>query len=114
VILVLVALSAIPNPPSWVSSVLNSTPFQIQFLAIIGGTLGLGLIVLIAAARRTPDIIFRRHLMLLGLFFALGTASVLNDFTISFAPLDALLALSNVYVWYRATMTLTIVSRVEE
>jgi hypothetical protein len=88
----------------------TGTTFLVLFVLIFGYTL----ITVIFSARRTSDTVFKRHMLLLGLAFAIGIIALTNGFILSSDILDDLTALVGAYVWYRAAMTLTIVSKVPE
>jgi len=113
-ITLLVFLAFLPSPPSWVSVVINSPEFLAVFFGLLVFNLAYVVGALFVGARRTPDRIIRRHLIILVLFFGIGTLSIINDFTLSITPLDDFLALAGAYVWYRATMTLSPIGRVEK
>ena len=110
---VIFSLLALPIPPGWVTAVANSVGVSVEVPLVYGLALGYSTVALIVAARRTADITYKRHLRLLGLVLLVGTAAILNDFTIGFTPMDDLTAVLGAYIYYRATMTLSPISRVE-
>lgn len=113
--LLIIYLASQPVPPGWVVTATNSLAFEVVFIGIIGGALGYSVLTLVACSRRAPDIVFRRHLLRLGLVFAFGTVAILNDFTVGNLVLDG--ALGGVvvpFLWYLAAMSLSPIGRIEK
>jgi hypothetical protein len=87
-ILVLFYYFSLPSTPAWVNSMTNSTAFNVLFPGILFGSLAYSVVALIASARRTSDIVLRKHLTYIGLLFAFGSISILNDFTVGILVID--------------------------
>ena len=114
VTLVLLYLAFLPSPPAWVGPLTNSIQFDVVFIGMIGGSLVYSVATLAASARRTSDMIFRKHLRLLGLVFGFGTVAILNDFSAGNLILDGALGVIVPLLWYLAAMSLSPIGRVEK
>ena len=106
-------VSGAPGSPAWLSALTESPAYTVQAFLVLFSVLGYSGVTLILSARRTPDVVMRRHLMLVGFTFSLFIISTANDLTVSIALLNDFLAVLAPIVIYFAVMALSPVGRVE-
>jgi hypothetical protein len=111
-LLLITYASGLPSPPSWATAFFVK-PLVGAFFVIFG----YAVVAMVVAARRTQDRTLRRHVMLLGLFFAtfIATTFMFNFTSILLVDLlNDLLVVLGYYAFYRAVMSLSPVGRVEK
>lgn len=107
-------VSGASGSPAWLSALTASPAYTLQAAVVVFGVLGYSGAALLVGARRTPDLVVKRHLILVGFAFSIFIVATANDLTVSSAVLNDFLTVLASAVIYFATMALSPIGRVEK